>query len=263
MLILKVGGGAAINDGGVACDLAGFAGRAIVVHGAHALRDELAGRLGIEVRRVTSASGVESVVSDDELLDVLAMSYAGLRNTQLVAALQQHGVDAVGLSGLDGRAVVARRNPGIRVVEDGRKRLVRDRSGKPRSVNRKLLDLLLYGGFVPVLTVPFADEDGRAVNSENDDLVALLRTEYGAETVVQLIEAPGLLDREGDPGSLVPLVGRDELRRRRRQARGRFGRKLLAIERLLEQGADRVIMADGRTEHPLAGALAGGGTTFR
>ena len=77
--------------------------------------------------------------SDQELIDVMLMAYAGLRNKRIVESLQAHGVNAVGLTGLDGAMVRGMRNKGIRVREGGKTLIKRDFSGKPVAVNRKLL----------------------------------------------------------------------------------------------------------------------------
>ena len=189
-----------INLDGIARDLAGLSGPFVIVHGANALRDSLARRLGVEKRVLTSVSGHESVQSDRDLIDVMLMAYAGLRNKRIVELLQGHGVNAVGLTGLDGALVRGRRNRGIRVREGGKTLIKRDLSGKPAEVNRKLLGLLLDGGYTPVVTVPLIDEHNVAINSENDDVVTLLSAELRADCVIQLIEAPGFLEDSGRSG---------------------------------------------------------------
>ncbi len=260
MIIVKIGGGKDVNLDGIARDLAGLPGPAVVVHGANAARDALAAALGRDKTVVTALSGYDSVLSDDAAIELLFMAYAGLRNKQVVEALQRAGVNAIGLSGIDGRVVQGRRTSGFRVRDGERVRIVRDRSGKPVSVNRSLLETLLAGGYTPVLTVPIADETGAAINSENDDVVALLQLSLGADTVVQLIEAPGILRDPGDPTSVVRRLDAGELASWEAAASGRFRRKLLALRRLMEAGAPCVVVADGRGEHPVADALAGAGT---
>ena len=259
-LLVKIGGGASINLEGIARDLGELPGPFVIVHGANALRDALARRLGVEKRVLTSVSGHESVYSDRELIDVMLMAYAGLRNKRLVELLQRHGVDAVGLTGLDGALLRGRRNRGIRVREGGRTLIKRDLSGKPVAVNRRLLGLLLEADYTPVLTVPLIDERNVAINSENDDIVTMLAGELDPECVIQLIEAPGFLADADDPGSVVARLSGTELARRESEVRGRMRRKLLALRRLVETGATRVMIADGRVERPVSGALAGRGT---
>jgi acetylglutamate/LysW-gamma-L-alpha-aminoadipate kinase len=260
MVLVKIGGGEAINLDGIAEDLAAIEGPVVIVHGANALRDSLADRLGIEKRVVTSVSGYASVYSDEAAIDLLMLAYAGLRNKRIVERLQRRGRNAIGLSGLDGRIVAGTRNKGIR-VRDGEKRLLlHDFSGRPAAVNEPLLRLLLDHGYTPVLTVPLVDEEGFAINSENDEVVALLQRVLGAALVIELIEAPGLL-RDGE-GTDSPIAALDasELARLEERATGRFRRKLLALGRLFESGSPTVIVADGRVAHPVADAMAGAGT---
>ena len=263
MYIVKVGGGEAVNLTGIADDLASIAEPCVVVLGANAVRDDLAARLGSSTRTLTSVSGYTSVFSDETALDVIMMAYSGLRSKRFVELCQRRGVDAIGLSGIDGRLVQGERNRGIRLREGGKTLIRRDFSGKPRSVNAALLRTILDGGYTPVLTIPIADEKGFAINSENDDIVNVLQAALGAERIVQLIEAPGFLDDPGDPRSVVPAMSRADLERREAQVEGRMKRKMLALRRLFEAGAAEVTIGDGRVEHPVCAALAGAGTVIR
>ncbi|MEM7405282.1 MAG: [LysW]-aminoadipate kinase [Pseudomonadota bacterium] len=263
MVILKIGGGSAINLAGIVADmaeLADSAGPFIIVHGANALRDSLAEQLGTPKQVVTSTSGYSSVLSDQHAIDVILMSYAGLRNKRLVELCQREGINAVGLTGLDGRAVNGERNKGIRVRENNKNIIKRDFSGKARTVNGPLLTLLLDNGYTPVLTIPIADERGYAVNSENDDIVNALQAAIQANTVVQFIEAPGFLEDAADDASALATMERAEVAMREQQVEGRMKRKMLALRTLVQTGVERVIIADGRTEHPLRDALNGRGT---
>lgn len=263
MHIIKVGGGAAINLDGIVRDLASLDGPVVVVLGANSVRDDIADRLGTPKKTLTSVSGYASVFSDEAAMDAIMMAYAGLRCSRFVELCQRNGVNAIGLSGIDGRAVQGLRNRGIRVREGGKTIIKRDFSGKPKSVNAPLFRLLMDNGYVPVLTIPIIDENGHAINSENDDIVNVLQQALGADHIVQLIEAPGFLDDKDDPASLVAELSRDEIARREEQVEGRMKRKMLALRRLFESGASRVVIGDGRTESPISDALEGKGTTIQ
>jgi acetylglutamate/LysW-gamma-L-alpha-aminoadipate kinase len=230
------------------------------VHGANLLRDRLAERLGMEKTVLTSVSGYSSVFSDQDAIDVIMMSYAGVRNKRIVELCQRHGIDAIGLTGLDGRLVQGERNKGIRVRENGKTLIRRDLSGKPREINRELLSLLLLNGYTPVLTIPIVDEKGYAINSENDDIVARIAASLELDTVIQLIEAPGFLDDPDDESSLVARMTPGELQQREALVEGRIRRKLLALTRICQGGRTRIIIADGRCENPITNALEGAGT---
>ncbi len=260
MILIKIGGGESINLEAVIADLSQQQQPFIIVHGANVLRDEIAKKMGFEKTVLTSASGYSSVFSDQSAIDAILMSYSGLRNKRIVELCQQQGINAVGLTGLDGRLIQGERNKGIRVRENGKTLIKRDFSGKPRSINTQLLGLLLTNGYCPVLTIPIADENGFAINSENDDIVAKISNALEIETVIQLIEAPGFLDSPDDENSLVKQMSVAELNTREAQVEGRIKRKLLALTKLCAGGKTRVILSDGRTEQPIADALNGKGT---
>jgi acetylglutamate/LysW-gamma-L-alpha-aminoadipate kinase len=260
VILVKIGGGESINLEAVVGDLAKRNGPFIIVHGANMLRDQLAGKLGIEKTVLTSLSGYTSVFSNQDALDVIMMSYAGLRNKRIVELCQRSNINALGLTGLDGRLVQGERNKGIRVRENGKTLIKRDLSGKPRGINIALLEYLLDNGYRPVLTIPIVDENGFAINSENDDIVVQLAAALEIKTVIQLIEAPGFLDNPDDETSLLESMSLAELDAREAQVEGRIKRKLLALKRLCSGGGTRVIIADGRSDHPIEDALNGKGT---
>jgi acetylglutamate kinase len=114
-----------------------------------------------------------------------------------------------------------------------------------------------------LLTVPILDEDNRAVSTENDSIVALLQKTLGARRVIHLIEAPGLLEDRDDPSSVVASLRLSELEARSRTTRGRLQRKLMALATMTASGCDEIVIADGRSESPLGGALSGEGTRIR
>lgn len=263
MLILKIGGGAEIDLEAVASDLAVVGKQAVVVVGANAVRDRLARQLDVPVRRVTSLKGYTSVLTDDEAVDLIMMAYAGLRGKRMVELLQQKGMDAVGLSGLDGRLIRARRNKGIRTRRNEKNIMLHDLSGKPVSLNKELLLFLVDGGYTPVITIPVLDEKGFAVNTENDEIVALLHETLHADRIVHLIEAGGLLRDPKDPSSLVPFLKASELADWEERSEGRMKRKIRAIGKLFEHASPVVHVADGRVGRPLQRALSGGGTEIR
>jgi acetylglutamate/LysW-gamma-L-alpha-aminoadipate kinase len=263
MILVKIGGGKDINIRGIISDLANLDDRFLIIHGANALRDNLAEDLNEPKKTITSVSGYSSVFSDEKALDILIMAYAGLKNKRIVELCHQNGINAVGLSGLDGKIIEGRRNKGIRIRENGKLKIVRDFSGKPITINHKLLDLLLDNGFTPVLSVPIIDENNFAINSENDDIVTILQNTIHADKIIQLIEAPGFLDNADEPESLVQSLSASELLARENQVTGRMKRKILALRKLLETGTHQVIIADGRVENPIQDALAGKGTIIQ
>lgn len=263
MIIVKIGGGKTINHQAIINDLSKLEEKFIIVHGANSLRDELLEKLNKEKKVITSASGYSSVFTDEDSLDIMMMAYAGLRNKRIVEMCQQAGINAVGLSGLDGKVIQGRRNKGIRVKENGKLKIVRDFSGKPQSINTDLLNLLIDNGYTPVLSVPIIDENNFAINSENDDIVSVLRDAMNADKVIQLIEAPGFLNDPKDMSSVVKEISKDELERREEQVEGRMKRKILALRKLFRSGECEVYIGDGRTDSPITDIFNGKGTIIK
>ena len=263
MIIVKIGGGKDINHQAIINDLAKLEEKFIIIHGANALRDEIADKLNKPKKVITSASGYSSVFTDKESLDIMMMAYAGLRNKRMVELCQQAGINAIGLSGLDGKVIQGKRNSGIRIKENGKLKIVRDCSGKPQSINTDLLNLLLDNGYTPVLSVPIIDENNFAINSENDDIVSVLKEAMNADKVIQLIEAPGFLDDPKDMSSVVKEISKDELERREEQVDGRMKRKVLALRKLFNSGACKVYIGDGRTDTPITDIFNGKGTIIK
>ncbi len=263
MIIIKIGGGKEINAEGVIKDLSKINEKFIIIHGANFVRDELALQLRRPKKTITSVSGYDSVLSDEQAIDLQMMAYAGLKNKRIVELCQQYGINAVGLSGLDGKVIQGKRNQGIRTKEDGKLKIVRDFSGKPKEINTHLLNLLLDNGYTPVLCVPIIDENNFAINSENDDIINVLQSAMKAEKIIQLIEAPGFLDDKDNPDSLLKNITQNELFQKEEKSEGRMKRKMHALRKLFEGGAAEVYISDGRTEHPVEDALSGKGTLIK
>ncbi len=256
MLVLKIGGGSEINIEAIAMDLKTLDEPVIVIHGGNQLRDELASKIGVEISRIRSVSGVDSVHSTDELIELMMMSYAGLANKRIVETFQRYGLNAIGLTGLDGALIKGKRNRGIRAMVNGKKKIVRDMSGKPTSINTELLFTLLHSGYVPVITVPILDEECRAINSENDDIVALLASEMKIDQVIFLIEEMGFLQDPEDPLSVMTELDAATIRGMMVRG-GRIGRKLLSILKIIESGCENIAISDGRCEVPVLRVLSG------
>ncbi len=97
----------------------------VLVHGTSAAADALAQKAGVAVRQLTSPSGHVSRYTDPETLEITSRSRRAGQQ-RLVAMLQGLGCNAVGLSGVDGRLLVAERKEAVRSVEAGHQRIVRD-----------------------------------------------------------------------------------------------------------------------------------------
>ena len=265
MIVVKAGGGKGVNAAEVCTDLATLVQQGeqvVLVHGGSHETNLISERLGHPPRFVTSISGHSSRYTDRETLEILAMVAAGRINKLLVERLQQLGVNAVGLCGLDGRLLEGKRKESLRIVENGKRKVLHgEYSGRIDRVNVSLLQMLLDADYVPVVA-PLAISYGReAVNVDGDRAAAAIGSALNAQTVIILSNVPGLLR---DPADETTLVSHIPLARAHDYldgyARGRMKRKLLGAIEALQHGVERVILADGRVTRPLQRALAGQGT---
>ncbi len=267
MIVVKVGGGSALDLDAIAGDMADLVGRGervVLIKGANGLRDELAEKLDVRVEKVRGPSGVESVYSPRPYIDLFLMAYCGLSNKRFVELLQKKGVNAVGLSGVDGGLFRARRKSQLLSAADGRvKVLPGNFSGRVESVNSDILRLLLDGGYVPVLTAPALSWEGDIVNCDNDWAAVQVALGLRADRVVFLLDKAGFLGDPADEKTLLRNVRQDELEGLMPLAAGRMKQKLLAVKKALECGVGEVVLADGRIAEPLKKALQGEGTVFR
>ena len=266
MFILKIGGSSGINYDLIADDIAALVKngeKMVVVHGGSALTNEVAEKLGHPPQFVTSVSGYTSRRTDRRTLEIFEMVYCGQMNKGLVEKLQSRGVDAIGLSGLDGRLWEGKRKAAIKIVQNGRRRVLRDDfTGKVERVNTDLLNLLLSAGYVPVLTPPAISYDGEAINVDGDRAAAATAIALGAETLVILSNVPGLLEDFPDEHTLIRHIPAQSLDKFMAVAQDRMKKKVMGAQEALAGGLTRIIFADGRVENPVRRALNGEGTVI-
>jgi [amino group carrier protein]-L-2-aminoadipate 6-kinase len=265
MIVVKMGGAEGVNLPAVCADVADLvkAGRPVVfVHGGSNETNELTGQLGLTPRFITTVTGFTSRYTDRKTLEIFAMATAKV-NLVLVEQLQKAGVNAIGISGVDGRLLCAKRNDAIKIVENGKRMVVRDDfTGKIETVNAGLLQALLAGGFTPVVQPLAISEAGDALNVDADRAAAMVAGAMGAEQLVLLTNVPGLLSNFPDESSLIPHIDRNAVDKALGVAEGRMKKKVLGAIEALDRGVSQIIFADGRVEHPLLGALEGKGTVI-
>jgi acetylglutamate/LysW-gamma-L-alpha-aminoadipate kinase len=262
-VVVKLGGNAAVDVATVCADVAALIAdgtRVVLVHGGSADIDALAGRLGVPSRRLVAPDGVSTRHTDAAMLEVVVLALAGLTKPRVLAALAAEGVTAAGLTGLDAGLLRARRKQAHRAVVDGRVTIVRDdHSGRIEEVATDALTALLDRGIAPVVSPPALAEDGRPVNVDADRVAAAIAGTLGADALVLLTGAPGVLADGTDEGTLLSVCAVPE-RGAPPITQGGMGTKLIAARDALLAGVERVVVADGRVPQPVRTALAGNGT---
>ena len=182
ILVVKLGGTTISDQQQVLEEVAAIARQrpVVLIHGGGRRITEWLDRLGVPSH---FEDGLR--VTDPAALEVAAAVLRGVVNSELVSGLRSLGVDAVGLSGVDGGLLIAERIPELGLVA----RVV--------GLRRDLLDAILVGGQVPVVAPLARDEDGIVCNVNADDAAAGIAAGLGARQLVLMTDVDGVRDAEG------------------------------------------------------------------
>lgn len=182
--------------------------RVCVIHGGGKQLSELAEQLGvvqtvIQGRRVT----------DDDTLELAKMVFRGKINTEILAQFRRRGIQAVGLSGIDGGVVTAVKRPPRDVLnkETGETKIVDfGHVGDVVSVNTSLIHTMLDSGYLPIVSSLGADADGRVFNINADTIAAEIAVNLEAEKLILLSDVNGIyLDAKDESTKLSRLTAAD------------------------------------------------------
>jgi len=225
--------------------------RVCVVHGGGKQLSDLAQKLGvqqtiIEGRRVT----------DDETLEMAKMIFGGKINTDILAALRHRGIEAVGLSGIDGNIVHAERRPPreIRNRETGEREQVDfGHVGDIIEIDARLLTVLLDHGYLPVVSSLGADAEGKVFNINADTIASEIAIQLQAEKLVLLSDVDGIYLRAGEPDTKLSRLtaGEAEALIKDGRATGGMIPKLQNIVDLLRRGVKSAHIIDGNSRNTL------------
>ncbi|MFQ5999892.1 MAG: [LysW]-aminoadipate/[LysW]-glutamate kinase [Candidatus Bathyarchaeia archaeon] len=257
LIVVKVGG--SILKGETSPDLVSdiknllSENRIILVHGGGKEVTEIASKLGKEQKFVVSPNGFSSRYTDRETVEIFTMVMAGKINKQIVSALQSQGVPVVGLSGLDGLLVRAKRKKRLVVVDErGRKRVIDGGyTGKISEINTHLLRLLMENGYVPVVAPVATGEEFEPLNVDGDRAAAYIAGALGADRLILLTDVGGL----NLNGRLVSKLNLSKVK----EALPKIGRgmitKVYAAMEALNQGVGEVIISSGLEKLPISSSL--------
>jgi acetylglutamate kinase len=230
--------------------LASLGIRLVVVHGGGPQASALSRRLGVEPTIVAGRR-----VTDDAALDVAKMVYGGVLNTDLVAALREHRLQAVGLSGVDADLILAKRRPPVSVVDDaGRTRTVDfGHVGDIERVDPRVLHTLVEARFIPVVASLAGDDDGNVYNVNADTVAESIAVATQAMKLIFMTGAPGVLRDRNDPSSLVTFADPDDLTSLMASGAlvGGMRPKVEACIRAATSGVERTHIIDGRAPDAL------------
>ena len=206
--IVKVGGAVVEDDAQLSLLLHHFSsigGYKVLVHGGGRSATRIASALGIESKMVNGRR-----ITDESMLRVVTMVYGGLVNKQLVARLQSHGINAVGLTGADMNILHAHRRQPVSMTVDGVSRVIDfGYVGDVDAADGERLSTLLSHGITPVIAPLTHDGEGHILNTNADTIAsetAKSLSPYYDVRLVYCFEKPGVLSRPDDDSSVIPVI---------------------------------------------------------
>ncbi|HEZ7986790.1 MAG TPA: acetylglutamate kinase [Ruminococcus sp.] len=262
ILVIKYGGNAmtnkelkdAVMTDIVLLSLVGV--KVVLVHGGGPEINDMLKRLGIESRFVNGLR-----YTDEATVDVVKMVLAGKVNKELVQLLAQHKGSAVGLCGIDGGMLTAKKM----TSGDGQ-----DLGfvGEITKVNTKPILDALANGNVPIIATVATDEEGNTYNVNADTAAARIAAELGAENLILMTDIAGLLRDKDDPSTLISEVNVSEVPFLKMQGiiSGGMIPKIDCCVEAVRRGVNKTVIIDGRVPHSILIEILsneGIGTQFR
>ncbi|MGA3173771.1 MAG: acetylglutamate kinase [Syntrophorhabdales bacterium] len=207
----------------------------VIVHGGGPQIERMLARLSIPTRFVDGLR-----VTDGETLEIVEMVLSGSINKEIVQAIHNAGGQAIGLSGKDGRLIVAERVKGkdIGFV------------GEVTEVNGKIIRKMAESGYIAVIAPLASGADGCAYNVNADTAAGSVAKALAAEKLILLTDVPGVLDASLKPISSMgkkqarQLIGSDAVK-------GGMIPKIACCLDALEGGVKKTHIIDGRVAHAL------------
>jgi acetylglutamate kinase len=225
--------------------------RVCVVHGGGKQLSELASRMGVEQTIINGRR-----VTDDATLEMAKMIFAGKINTDILAALRHRGVEAVGLSGVDGNIVHAERRPPKEILdrETGARGIVDfGHVGDVVEINSRLLCVLLDQGYLPVISSLGSDSEGMVFNINADTIASEIAVCLEAEKLILLSDVDGICLRAGEPETKLSRLTAEEATALIRDGitTGGMIPKLQGIIKLLRRGVGSAHIINGSLRNAL------------
>ncbi len=226
----------------------------ILVHGGGKEVTKVSKQLGKEPKFVVSPSGIKSRYTDKETAEIFTMVMSGRINKMIVRMLQKNGINAIGLSGVDGKLIQADRKKKLLITnEKGRKQAIDGGyTGKITDVNSSLVKLLLDQGYTPVISPIAISEDSDFLNVDGDSAAAYVAGKVSSDKVLFLTNVDGLLMDE----KLVNNLTLAEAKEIRPKIGFGMEKKILAATEALDMGVTEALIANGQKENPISAAIA-------
>ncbi|KXS43636.1 MAG: acetylglutamate kinase [Methanolobus sp. T82-4] len=255
VMVIKVGGHAMV-DPEVMSDivqdivLLRFVGiHPIIVHGGGPEITQKMERMG---KKPEFVGGLR--ITDDETLEIARMVLVGNINTEIVSLIGKHGGKGIGLSGKDGRMIIAKKKPSQKVIIESIEHEV-DLGwvGDTEIINPDLLNIVIKEGYVPVISPIATDLSGKALNLNADTVAGDIAAALNAEKLVLMTDVPGLLKDINDKSSRISRVTIDEIEQLIEEGviSGGMIPKLRGAATAVKSGVEKIHIIDGSISHSI------------
>src|SRR5574338_784381 len=224
----------------------------ILVHGGGKEVTKISEALGKEQKFIVSPGGIKSRFTDKETAEIFTMVMSGKINKMIVGMLQKHGINAVGLSGIDGKIIQAERKKKLIVMNEKGRKMVIDGgyTGKIQDVNAGLIHSILDQGYVPVISPIAMSEECEFLNVDGDRAAANVAGAVGSDKVLFITNVDGLLMND----KLVTKMTLAEAKEIRPKIGPGMEKKILAATEALEMGVKDALGANVQKENPISTA---------
>jgi acetylglutamate kinase len=182
--------------------------RVILVHGGGPQATALSRKLGISPRIIEGRR-----VTDEETLEVTKMIYAGKINHEILTMLRKHGAKSVGLSGIDGDVIIARRRNPVEIVnrETGEVGSIDyGHVGDITAINTELLEILLDKNYIPVISSLADDGEGHILNINADTIASRIAVAVRAFKYITMTNVRGILRDKNDGESTISYISQKD-----------------------------------------------------
>ncbi|MDC0064142.1 [LysW]-aminoadipate/[LysW]-glutamate kinase [Candidatus Nitrosopelagicus sp.] len=226
----------------------------ILVHGGGKEVTKVTEQLGKEPKFVVSPSGIKSRYTDKETSEIFTMVMSGRINKAIVQMLQKNGINAIGLSGMDGKTIEANRKKKLMIMnEKGRKQVIDGGyTGKISNVNSDLIKTIMDKGYTPVISPIAISEESEFLNVDGDRAAANVAGHVKADKVLFITNVDGLLMED----KLVEKLSLQEAKEMMPKIGFGMEKKILAATEALEMGVTEALIANGQKENPISSAIA-------
>ncbi|MHA1229886.1 MAG: [LysW]-aminoadipate kinase [Candidatus Helarchaeota archaeon] len=228
----------------------------VLVHGGGPQINEMLIALGKEPRIVKSVSGMESRITDKETVDVAQMVMVGKLNKLLVSMFEKLNIKAVGLSGIDGSIIKAKRKDKLKIIDEktGKKMVFRgDYSGRIESVDPTLINLLLEKGYLPIIAPIGIGHEFEPLNLDGDRTAGHIAAALKADSLLLFTDVKGVYINN----EIVKEIGKEEINTILDKVSGGMRKKIYAAKEALELGINTVYIGSGMIEKPISTVLNG------